>query len=62
MFANGPDTDDEKDGHANRQSEDVDKRVNAVLAELPDCDEEIVPEHVMDLEYIRTVSRKAPIF
>ena len=47
MFAGGPDADDEGDGHAGSEAEDVYKGVAAVPAELAKGDEEIIFEHVL---------------
>ena len=44
-FVDGPDADDQGDRHAGGESEDVDKGVAAVSAELAEGNEEIVFEH-----------------
>ena len=57
-----PEADEEADGHAGGEPDDIDGGIAFVTAKVAPGEEEIVFEHALSFRYSRTIARKVPLF
>ena len=61
-FSGDPDADNEGDGHAHSEADNIDQGVAAVLAKLAEGEEEIASEHALSLRIQQNSSQKSTYF
>ena len=61
-FPLDPDPDDERNGHPGGEADNIDKGIDAILAQLPEGEEEIVFEHALSLRILKTSSENSTHF
>jgi hypothetical protein len=61
-FSGDPDADNEGDGHAHSEADNIDQIVTAVLAKLAESEAEIVNEHALSLRFQQNSNQRSANF